>query len=76
MDWKRADMVLIFKGGNKDDPTNYRSVSLTNVVGKICERVIKDKWIKYLEENNALTNRQFGFRRGRLYTKNLLSFYS
>ena len=25
--WKRADIVPIFKGGNKEDPLNYRPVT-------------------------------------------------
>ena len=42
-DWKRADIVPIFKGGNKEEPLNYRPVSLTSVVVKICEKIIKDR---------------------------------
>ncbi len=61
MDCERANIVKIFKGGNKDKTSNYSPVSLTSVVVKICKRVIKDKWIKNLEENSVLTNRQFGF---------------
>ena len=70
-DWKRADIVPIFKGGNKEEPLNYRPVSLTSVVAKICEKIIKDRWMKYLEENNILTNRQFGFRGGRSWIHTL-----
>ena len=37
--WKRANIVVpIYKGGKKTEPLNYRPVSLTSVVGKICER--------------------------------------
>ena len=76
MDWKRADIVPIFKGGNNEDPLNYRPVSLTSVVAKICEKVIKCKWTKYLEDNKVITDAQFGFREGRSCTTNLISFYS
>ena len=36
-EWKRADIVPIYKGGKKTDPLNYRPVSLTSVVSKICD---------------------------------------
>ena len=55
--WKRADIVPIYKGGNKGDPLNYRPVSLTSVVVKICERLIKNRWMKHLEESKVLTDR-------------------
>ena len=74
-DWKKANIVPIYKGGNKEDPTNYRPVSLTSTIAKICE-IIKNKWVKHLEENNILNSRQFGFRHGRSCTTNLLCFYS
>ena len=76
LDWKKADIVPIFKGGNDEDPLNYRPVSLTSVVAKIGETIIKERWMKHLEQNNILTNKQFGFREGRSCTTNLISFYS
>ena len=75
-DWKRANIVPIYKGGNREDPLNFRPVSLTSVVGKLCEKIIKDAWMEHLESSNVLTNCQFGFRRGRSCSSNLLSFYS
>ena len=75
-DWKRANIVPIYKGGNRSNPLNYRPVSLTSVLGKMCERVVKDAWMKDLEDRNVLTERQFGFRSGRSCTSNLLAFYS
>ena len=71
-DWKRANIVPIYKGGSREDPLNYRPVSLTSVVGKICEKVIKDAWMEHLESRNVLTDCQFGFRRGRSCSSNLL----
>ena len=75
-EWKRANIVPLFKSGCKEDPLNYRPVSLTSIVCKICEKVIKDRWNKHLEENKLVSERQFGFRKGRSCVTNLLSYYS
>lgn len=32
-------------GGNKEEPTNYRSESLTSVLAKLCETITKDRWV-------------------------------
>ena len=73
-EWKRANIVPIYKRGKKTDPLNYRPVSLTSVVSKICEILSKEKWVRYLEESGVISNRQFGFRLGKLCVVNLLSF--
>ena len=41
-DWKRADVVPVFKKGGKVDPENYRPISLTSILGKILEKIIKE----------------------------------
>ncbi len=43
IDWKRVDITPIHKTGSKEDPLNYRHVSLTGVVVKICEKIIKNR---------------------------------
>ena len=75
-DWKRADVVPIYKSGKKEEPSNYRPVSLTSVVAKICERIVKNRWNEYLERNEVINDRQFGFRKGRSCMTNLMCFYS
>ena len=75
MDWKRANIVPIHKGGSKEEPLNYRPVSLTSILCKLCEKIIKKRWIKYLEEKKLLSPGQFGFREGTSTVTNLLSFY-
>lgn len=56
-DWKHSNMALIFKGGKREDPLNYRPVSLTSVMAKMCEEVIKESWKKHVEENNMISER-------------------
>ena len=39
-DWKTANVTPIFKKGGRDDPGNYRPVSLTSVPCKLMESLI------------------------------------
>ena len=42
-EWKRAEVIPIYKNGSKMEPLNYRPVSLTSILCKICEETIKLK---------------------------------
>ncbi len=70
-----ANITQIFKNENKEEPLNYRPVSLTSVVCKICEKIIRKRWVDMLDEREVLTNKQFGFRKGCSCTTNLISYY-
>ena len=54
----------IHKGGDKKEPLNHRPVSLRSVVAKICEKIVKDRRLKFLEETNTLSGGQFVFKGG------------
>ena len=73
--WKSANITSIFKKGNKSNPLNYRPVSLTSVICKMLERLIREEWVDMLEKQKMLTGKQFGFRQGRSCVSNLLSYY-
>ena len=38
--WKQANIIPLYKKGDKREPSNYRSVSLLPLFGKILERVV------------------------------------
>ena len=73
--WKSANITPIFKKGNRSNPLNYRPVSLTSVICKMLERLIREEWVDMLEKQNMLTGKQFGFRQGRSCVSNLLCYY-
>ncbi|CAM5162260.1 unnamed protein product [Natator depressus] len=73
-DWKRANIVPIYKKGNKDNPGNYRPVSLSSVLGKIMEQIIKQSICKHLEDSKVISNNQHGFAKNKLCQINLAFF--
>ena len=64
-DWRTANIVPIFKKGNRSKPANYRPVSLTAIPCKIMEHIISSQMMDHLEENNILLETQHGFRHKR-----------
>ena len=74
--WKVATIVPIFKGGNKEDVSNYRPVSLLPVTGKIFEKLIHYQIVNYLDNNEFLSNKQNGFRKGRSTLDSIVNFTS
>ena len=73
-DWKAANVTQIFKKGSREDPGNYRPVSLTAVCCKIMESIIKENIVAHLERNQLISKTQHGFMRGRSCTTNLVDF--
>ena len=71
-EWKHANISAIFKKGKKTLPSNYRPVSLTCVVCKIMESIIRDAIIDHMTENSLFSPYQFGFISGRSTVLQLL----
>jgi Reverse transcriptase (RNA-dependent DNA polymerase)/Endonuclease-reverse transcriptase len=74
--WRCANVSPIFKKGKKDDPLNYRPVSLTCILCKMLETIIKGRLLRDLNAKGVLIDEQYGFRSGRSVTTNLLNFYN
>ena len=74
-DWKLANVAPIFKKGKRDNPGNYRPVSLTSVVGKIMESILRDQILIHLKGSNLIRKTQHGFVEKRSCLTNLLEFF-
>jgi len=57
-------VVPLFKGGDKNDPSCYRPISLLPALGKLLEKVVSTQIVDYLNENNLISSKQYGFREG------------
>ncbi|KAF4804505.1 RNA-directed DNA polymerase from mobile element jockey-like protein [Turdus rufiventris] len=74
-DRKLANVTPIHKKGGKEDPGNYRPVSLTSVPSKVMEQCRVSVIMQHLQESQGIRPSQYGFRRSRLCLTCLVSFY-
>jgi len=60
---KIAKVVPIYKKGERNQPGNYRPISLLSIFDKIMEKLMCKRLSDFLENNNILYEYQFGFRK-------------
>ena len=62
--WQESIIVPIHKKGNRDDPNNYRGISLTSTLSKVFLHVLNCRLQEWTEEYGLIGEEQAGFRRG------------
>ena len=72
-DWKKGNIIPMFKKGDEQNTRNYCPFSLLPICSKIFERIIYDNILKYFLDNNLISPKQSGFRPGDSCINQLLS---
>ena len=73
--FKRAAITPVFKSGDRSVPSNYRPISLTSVISKVLERIIRKQVSSFIDKKGFLNNTQHGFRSGRSCLSALLNVF-
>ena len=71
-DWRNANVIPIYKKGDRTQASNYRPVSLTSISCKIMEHIIASQVMDHLDSQNILHPNQHGFRANRSCETQLL----
>ena len=74
VDWKTAVVVAIHKGGTETDVKHYRPVSLTSILCKCMEKLIRTHVCIHLQQHALLNSAQHGFMKNRSCLTNLLCY--
>ena len=75
LEWKEANMIPLFKKGSRNKSVNYRPVSLTSVICKLLETIIRDHIMDFLVKHKLINPSQHGFLKARSCLTNLLCFF-
>ena len=71
---KLAVVKPLSKGGDPDDPANFRPISLLPVLSKIIEKIVKERMICFLNRHNILLGCQFGFQKNKCTVDAVFNF--
>ena len=64
-DWMKANVMPVFKKGDKSLAANYRPISLTCILCKVLEHILASNIVKHLDGQGILYDLQHGFREKR-----------
>ena len=71
--WRNGTVSPLYKGEGRHQPCNYRPITLTSLLCRILERIVKKHVLNHLISNELLSSEQHGFMPKRSCMTNLLS---
>ena len=60
-DWTKANVMPVFKKGDKSLAANYRPISLACILCKVLEHILASNIVKHLDGQGILYDLQHGF---------------
>ena len=73
--WKQADIIPLHKKGAKNNCKNYRPVSLTSILCKVCEKIARQHLEEFWITKDIFIPNQFGFMKGKSCLSQLLTVF-
>ena len=75
-EWAVGIIVILFKGGEKNDLNNYRGITLLSVIGKLLVGILNKRLTKFVEKYKIVNENQAGFRKGYRTTDHIFTLHS
>ena len=73
---KTAEVVPIFKKGERELCSNYRPISILNPFAKLFEKCLLDQLNNYFVSNNLISPNQYGFKKNCSTNEAVLDIYN
>ena len=73
---RKASVTPIFKKGKKEDPGNYKPVSLTTIPEKVMEQPILETISRHTNNKKIIRSSQHEFIKGKSWLTDLITFYN
>lgn len=74
-DWKRGNIIFIYKKVRKEDPGNYRLMSLASAPEKIMEQILLEDMLGSMRDEQVIQDSQHNFTKVKSCLANLLALY-
>lgn len=75
-EWSKSIIIPLHKKGDRDNPDNYRGISLLSCVSKVFTGVLNSRLMKWAEMNSVITDAQAGFRRNHSTIDHIFALYA
>ncbi len=72
-EWKRANVTALLKKVDRKIAGNHRPVSLTCIVCKVLESILRQNIVEHMKDNKLFSKKQYGFISGRSTVLQLLT---
>ena len=74
--WNEGLIFSINKSGEKENPSNYQSITLSNSSGKLFNTILYNKLTTKLQNANILSSAQAGFRKDHRTSDHIFTLFS